>query len=110
MAVVTPFGDLTLGDETALERWVDAHAGRHSAYTVATGIPLNTRFTYQIQLLANDQLTVTANGHQWTHTLDPSFASTAFFFKAGDYPQDNVGPSTEGGRVAFYALSLTPAD
>ena len=82
----------------------------YTNYTVTTGIPLNTRFSYQIQLLASDQLTVTANGQSRTFTLDSSFASTAFFFKAGDYPQDNVGPATEGGRVAFYALSVTPAD
>lgn len=36
--VVTPFGNFELGDDIALERWIDAHARRHSAYTVATGI------------------------------------------------------------------------
>jgi hypothetical protein len=30
--VITPFGDLRLDDDIALERWIDAHARRHGAY------------------------------------------------------------------------------
>lgn len=32
MAVVTPFGDLTLGDRVALQRWIAAHETRHQTY------------------------------------------------------------------------------
>jgi hypothetical protein len=32
MAVVTPFGDLTLTDKVALERWIAAHDARHQVY------------------------------------------------------------------------------
>ena len=32
MSVVTPFGDLTLGDNVALEKWLQAHAARHKVY------------------------------------------------------------------------------
>jgi hypothetical protein len=32
MAVVTPFGDLTLKDEVALKRWTAAHDARHQVY------------------------------------------------------------------------------
>ena len=30
-----------------------------------------------------------------------------YYFKAGAYLQDNLGPPTEGGRVSFYQISAT---
>jgi hypothetical protein len=32
MPVVTPFGELTLGDDKALDRWLQAHLIRHAQY------------------------------------------------------------------------------
>ena len=32
MPVVTPFGDLSLDDDVALSRWLDAHKRRHHVY------------------------------------------------------------------------------
>ena len=32
MPVVTPFGDLSLGDSVALSKWLDAHKRRHGLY------------------------------------------------------------------------------
>lgn len=40
--VVTPFGDLSLDDDIALERFIDAHDRRHAAYTPLTGVPGGT--------------------------------------------------------------------
>jgi hypothetical protein len=37
--VVTPFGDLDLDDEVALERFIDAHDRRHAVYASSLGIP-----------------------------------------------------------------------
>lgn len=37
--VVTPFGDLDLDDDVALERWNDAHRRRHRTYPPILGIP-----------------------------------------------------------------------
>ena len=34
MPVVTPFGDLTLGDQLALDAWARAHSARHGQYAV----------------------------------------------------------------------------
>lgn len=36
--VVTPFGELALGDRISIERFIDAHARRHNVYTQLTGI------------------------------------------------------------------------
>ena len=44
MPVVTPFGELQLGDPVALERWLDAHNRRHMLIAKRfklTGGPLN---------------------------------------------------------------------
>jgi poly(beta-D-mannuronate) lyase len=56
--------------------------------------------------VSNHLLTVTVNGSTVTHSLNSSWdAETRYYFKAGTYPQDNVGTSSEGSLVAFYALS-----
>jgi hypothetical protein len=39
----------------------------------------------------------------------PNWTTNAHYFKAGSYCQDNSGPSTEGARVSFYALSRSHA-
>lgn len=36
--IVTPFGDLSLDDDVALERFLDAHARRHETYVKLTNI------------------------------------------------------------------------
>lgn len=74
-------------------------------YTVATGIPLNTKFSYQIQVRPDMTLSVQINGvTKYSAPIDPSWTSQGMYFKAGDYVQDNVGTSTEGARVSFYSL------
>jgi hypothetical protein len=45
------------------------------------------------------------NGSSVTHSLNSSWNSDTYYFKAGTYPQDNAGTSSEGSRVAFYSLS-----
>jgi hypothetical protein len=77
-------------------------------YTVATGIKLNTQFSYQIQLLKTLTLSVQINGTtKYNKPVDPSWKTQGMYFKAGAYVQDNVGPSTEGGRVSFYGLTIS---
>jgi hypothetical protein len=77
-------------------------------YTLATGIKLNTQFSYQIQLRSDLTLSVQINGvTQYSKPIDPIWESQGLYFKAGAYVQDNVGTSTEGGKVSFYALTVT---
>jgi len=66
---------------------------------------LGTLLNYTIRV-SNHLLTVTVNGSTVTHNLNSSWdADSRYYFKAGTYPQDNVGTSSEGSRVAFYSLS-----
>lgn len=75
-------------------------------YTVATNIPLNTKFSYQLQLQADKTLSVQINGvTQYSAAIDSSWLSQGLYFKAGAYVLDNSGTDTEGGRVSFYALT-----
>ena len=74
-------------------------------------VGLNNSFDYTIQN-ENGLVTVTVNGlSKSTNTFltDPDWANQEFYFKAGSYCQDNTGNSSEGARVAFYALSRSHA-
>jgi hypothetical protein len=78
-------------------------------FTLATGIALNTNFSYTIEL-SNMTLSVQINGvTKYSATIDPSWTSQGMYFKAGAYCQDNVGPATEGAMVTFDALTITHA-
>src|SRR5204863_7475634 len=36
---------------------------------------------------------------------DPTWTNLTFYFKAGSYCQDNVGPTNEGARVSIYSIA-----
>ena len=74
---------------------------------IATGVPLNQRFTYTIHLTAIGNLTINAADFTWSTTLDPSWSSKQLYFKAGVYTQDNTGYPTEGGAATFYKLTIS---
>jgi hypothetical protein len=77
-------------------------------YTLATGIKLNTKFSYQIQLKSNYTLSVQVNGvNEYSASVDHSWNKQGLYFKAGSYPHDSSGPSSEGAKVSFYALTAT---
>ena len=68
---------------------------------------LGTRLDYQIRM-ANKILTVTVNGHTVTYSYSASvWQSDRYYFKAGTYPQDNSGSSSEGATVQFTSLSVS---
>jgi hypothetical protein len=78
-------------------------------YTLLTGLALGTTITYEI-LAQDGVVTVTANNVPSTQNFlasDPLWAGETFYFKAGDYVQDNVGTNTEGGIVSFTSLTTT---
>ena len=70
-------------------------------------VGLSNNIAYQVQMV-NGLITIAVNGV--TNSLnvyqtDPRWTTNTFYFKAGDYCQDNVGTDLEGARVAFYALN-----
>jgi hypothetical protein len=70
-------------------------------------IGLNQPFDYQVDL-TEGRLTVTVNGSNQTanvFAVDPAWTNQTFFFKAGNYCQDDSGSATEGSIVAFYSLA-----
>ncbi len=74
-------------------------------------VGLGNSVVYTIKL-ENGLATVTVNGlSKATNTFltDPDWANQEFYFKAGSYCQDNAGPTNEGARVAFYALTRSHA-
>lgn len=74
---------------------------------IATGVPLNARFTYTIHLTPSGNLTINAADMQWTARLDPVWDARLLYFKAGVYIQDNTGYVTEGGSATFYKLAIS---
>ena len=77
-------------------------------YIPLAPLVLGEMITYQIKLV-NGLLTVTVNGTSATVNIldnDPAWAAQTFYFKAGSYPQDNLGDATEGSLVAFYDLRV----
>lgn len=74
--------------------------------TIATGVPLDRNFSYQIHLSPKGALGISAAGNNWRTTIDPSWKTKPLYFKAGAYVQDNTGYPTEGGKVTFRMLEI----
>src|SRR6185295_19219430 len=69
-------------------------------------VGLNNPVTYQIQMV-DGVVSITVNGITQSIDVlarDPDWANQTFYFKAGSYCQDNAGPASEDGRVAFSFL------
>jgi hypothetical protein len=74
---------------------------------LASGIGVGTAFDYSIVTTPASMLIVSVGGKiGYEQPIDASWSTQQFYFKAGDYVQDNVGASTQGGQVSFYALSV----
>jgi len=69
------------------------------------GMPLNTRFSYALDVSKQGDLRVAINGQVYSGKIDRGWADKRFYFKAGVYTIDNQGPASEGGRVVFHQLS-----
>ncbi|VVN40630.1 Alginate lyase [Pseudomonas fluorescens] len=74
--------------------------------TIATGVPLNRNFSYQIHLSPQGALGISAAGYNWRTTVDPTWKTQPLYFKAGAYVQDNTGYPTEGAKVTFRMLEI----
>ncbi|WP_338919600.1 polysaccharide lyase family 7 protein [Pseudomonas silesiensis] len=74
--------------------------------TIATGVPLDRNFSYQLHLSPKGALGISAAGYNWRTTIDPSWKTKPLYFKAGAYVQDNTGYPTEGAKVTFRMLEI----
>jgi hypothetical protein len=78
---------------------------------IKSGLSLGTEINYTIRM-SNRVLTVTVNGTTVSYTMASNWDQDTVYFKAGCYIEDNAGTSSEGGKVAYYALNgpaLAPA-
>lgn len=73
---------------------------------IASGVPLNERFSYSIHLTPAGNLSVNAADYVWSAKLDAGWKDKLLYFKAGVYTQDNTGYATEGGAATFYKLII----
>ena len=72
-------------------------------------ITLGNLITYQLAL-TDGLVSVTVNGSNQVVNLfetDPGWSDQTFYFKAGNYCQDNSGTISEGAAVSFYQLAVT---
>jgi len=72
---------------------------------VATGVPMNTKFSYLIHLSPGGTLSVDTAGYKWEDQISATWKASQLYFKAGVYTQDNTGDVNEGGTVTFYKLN-----
>jgi len=73
-----------------------------------SNVGLSNNITYQIKMV-DGLLTMVVNGSTQSVNVfqtDPAWTNQTLYFKAGNYCQDNSGPSTEGATVSFYALTV----
>jgi hypothetical protein len=72
-------------------------------------VGLGNLFTYQIKL-EDGLLTMTVEGASQSVNVfetDPGWTNQTFYFKAGNYCQDNLGTPDEGAIVSYHRLSVT---
>jgi hypothetical protein len=67
---------------------------------------LGEKITYEIKL-ADNVLAITANGVSATVTLAADWSPITLYFKAGNYVQAAGKSSTDGAKVAFYAVHVS---
>jgi len=79
-----------------------------SIHYIFNGINIGDLFSAKMQVV-DGVLDMTVNGTTQSYdfaSADPNWKNLNFYFKAGDYTQDNVGASTEGGIVKIYSLHV----
>jgi Alginate lyase len=97
---------LQMGNELRAE--VRARA-EDSGSPAVIRVPITTltpRAYYTIEVTDTGRLIINLNGQRYESTVHPSWLPTPFYFKAGAYVIDNVGPATEGGWVIYESLNV----
>ncbi|MFD9391162.1 polysaccharide lyase family 7 protein [Streptomyces sp. NPDC060000] len=92
-------GDIVLGTE-------NSPAGGQTLHTVGH-VPVGEKWSYTLGVSGGDTIDVTVNGSTTHYPIASSFQSYKQYFKAGAYNQSASDSSTNGARVAFYALTVS---
>ena len=91
-------GDVIVGIEKTA-------AGGQTLYTLGR-VPVGTKFSYTIAVVGG-RIQLTLNGRTSSYAIHPSFLPYRQYFKAGSYNQSSSDSTTNGARVAFYALTVS---
>jgi hypothetical protein len=92
-------GDIVVGLE-------NDPSGGQTTHTVGH-VAVGTRWSYSIVESGGSTLTLTVNGSTTSYAIPSAFAPYHQYFKAGSYNQSSSDSTTNGARVAFYALNVT---
>ena len=91
-------GDVIVGIENSPDGGQTTHTVGH----VAVG----TQWSYTIAVSGGNTLDLTINGSTTHYPIPSSFNPYKEYFKAGSYNQSSSSSTTNGARVAFYALTV----
>jgi hypothetical protein len=91
-------GDVVVGIENSPDGGQNTHTVGH----VAVG----TTWSYTIAVSNGNTLDLTINGSTTHYPIPSSFSPYKQYFKAGSYNQSSSSSTTNGARVAFYALTV----
>ncbi|MFG1808643.1 polysaccharide lyase family 7 protein [Streptomyces sp. NPDC049040] len=91
-------GDIVAGVENSPDGGQTTHTVGH----VAVG----TKWSYTIAVSGGNTIDLTVNGSATHYAIPSSFNPYKQYFKAGSYNQSSSSSTTNGARVAFYALTV----
>ncbi|WUV73891.1 polysaccharide lyase family 7 protein [Streptomyces sp. NBC_01477] len=91
-------GDIVAGVENSPDGGQTTHTVGH----VAVG----TKWSYTIGVSGGNTIDLTVNGSTTHYAIPSSFNAYKQYFKAGSYNQSSSDSTTNGARVAFYALTV----
>lgn len=92
-------GDIVLGTETS-------PSGGQTTHTVGH-VAVGKTWSYTIAVSGGHTVDLTVNGVTTHYPIPSSFNAYKQYFKAGSYNQSSSNSTTNGARVAFYALTVS---
>lgn len=92
-------GDIVLGTE-------NSPSGGQTPHTVGH-VPVGRTWSYTIAVAGGNTIDLTVDGTTTHYAIPSSFNQYKQYFKAGSYNQSSSDSTTNGARVAFYALTVT---
>lgn len=91
-------GDIVAGVENSPDGGQTTHTVGHAG--------VGTTWNYTIGVSGGDTIDLTVNGSTTYYAIPSSFNPYRQYFKAGSYNQSSSDSTTNGARVAFYALTV----
>ena len=70
-------------------------------------VAIGRTWSYTIAVSGGNTVDLTVNGTTTHYAVPSSFQQYRQYFKAGSYNQSSSDSTTDGARVAFYALTVT---